>query len=44
MLARVGDVVEAKFKLLEFKYEKVVLGYTDERFKDSKTELEMSAR
>jgi hypothetical protein len=39
LLARAGEVVERKFRLLEFKYEAVVMGYTDERFKDKTTEL-----
>jgi hypothetical protein len=44
MLARIGDVLEDKFTLLEFKYEKVVIGYTDDRFKGQTAELEMSTR
>jgi hypothetical protein len=39
LLARMGEVVEKKFRLLAFKYEAVVMGYTDKRFKDKTTEL-----
>lgn len=39
VLARAGDTVENQFKVVAFKYETVVLGYTDERFKDQTTEL-----
>lgn len=41
VLAAVGDVVEREFRLLEFRYESVVFGYTDERFKNRTTELGM---
>lgn len=44
MLARVGDVVQQQFRLKEFKYEVVVLGYTDERFRDQTTELEIKGK
>jgi len=43
-LARVGDVVAKQFKLVEFKYETVVLGYVDARFKDQTTEMKMTSR
>lgn len=39
VLARTGDTVEGQFKVLNFKYEVVVLGYTDDRFRDQTTEL-----
>jgi len=39
MLARVGEVVQEEFKVVEFKYEAVVMGYTDDRFADMTTEL-----
>ena len=39
MLARVGETVQQEFKVVEFKYEAVVMGYTDERFTDMTTEL-----
>lgn len=32
ILARVGEVVLKKFKVVEIEYETVVMGYTDERF------------
>ena len=38
-LARVGDVVDKKFKLLEFKYDSVVFGYVDEKYENRRTEL-----
>jgi hypothetical protein len=41
-LARVGEVVEEEFRLEEFKYEGVIMGYTDRRFKDQTTELAQS--
>jgi hypothetical protein len=41
-LARVGDVIQGAFKLVDFGYESVELGYTDERFSDQTTELSMS--
>jgi len=44
ILARVGDVVQQHFRLKEFKYEVVVLGYTDERFRDQTTELEITGK
>ena len=40
--ARVGEVILEQFRLLEFKYEAVVIGYVDERFRDQSTELKMS--
>lgn len=39
-LARAGEVLQGQFKLLEFGYEKVVIGYVDDRFKDETTELQ----
>lgn len=41
-LARVGEIVQKDFRLVDFKYEGVVIGYVDERFKDQTTELRMS--
>jgi hypothetical protein len=41
LLAQVGDVVEEQYRLLEFGYETVVLGYTEERFSDRTTEVKM---
>ena len=43
VLARVGDVVQHDFKLIEFKYETVILGYVDERFAGQTAELKFSA-
>lgn len=40
--ARVGEVILEQFRLLEFKYEAVVIGYVDNRFRDQSTELKMS--
>ena len=39
VLARSGEVVQEKFRVLEFRYETIVMGYTDERFRDKTTEL-----
>jgi hypothetical protein len=39
-IARAGDVVRERFRVVEFQYEKVVMGYTDERFKDQTTDLQ----
>lgn len=39
VLAREGDVVQEDFRLLRFTYDSIVLGYTDERFKDETTEM-----
>lgn len=39
MLARQGEVVQRHFKVVGFGYETVMMGYTDDRFKDMKTEL-----
>ncbi|NIW73914.1 MAG: hypothetical protein GWN08_01410, partial [Gemmatimonadetes bacterium] len=41
ILAQAGDVIAEAFTVVEFKYQSVVLGFTDERFKDETTELEM---
>jgi len=43
-LVRVGEIVQKEFRLVEFKYEGVVIGYVDERFADQTTELRMSRR
>lgn len=44
ILARIGEVVQEEFKVLEFKYEKVVMGYTQEQFKDQTTELAQQSK
>jgi len=41
-LVRVGETFREDFRLVAFKYEGVVIGYVDERFKDQTTELRMS--
>jgi hypothetical protein len=41
LLARVGDVVREDFRLIEFRYESVIFGYTDERFAGRTAELAM---
>lgn len=41
-LVAVGDVVKKQFRLIEFKYEGVLLGYTDRRFTGQTTELKQS--
>lgn len=43
-LARVGEIVQRQFRVVDFGYETVVMGYTDERFKDRTTELAMKAK
>ena len=40
-VARKGDVVKGQFKLIDFKYESVVLGYTRADFADQRQELRM---
>jgi hypothetical protein len=42
MLARAGEVVEEDFRLIEFKYESVVMGYVDTKYRDMTTELNMA--
>jgi hypothetical protein len=37
--ARIGDVVRDEFRLVEFKFDSVVFGYVDDRYKDKTTEL-----
>jgi hypothetical protein len=39
-LARAGEVVRDKFRVVDFGYEKLIMGYTEERFKDQTTELD----
>jgi len=43
MLARTGDVVKDQFRVVEFGFETVVMGYVDERFKDQTSELQQKA-
>lgn len=44
ILAQIGEVVQEQFKLLDFGYSKVILGYTDERFEGKTTELAQENR
>jgi hypothetical protein len=39
MLARSGEVVKDHFRVVEFGFEAIVMGYVDERFKDRTSEL-----
>lgn len=39
LMARLGDTVQDDFKLVEFKFDSVVIGYTDQRFAGMTTEL-----
>jgi hypothetical protein len=44
LLAGAGDVVEREFRVVEFKYEVVVLGYTDSRFAGQTTEITIEGK
>ena len=44
ILAQIGDVVQKEFRIVEFKYQTVVLGYTDEEFAGQTTELEFKKK
>jgi hypothetical protein len=44
MLARVGDVVQERFKVLEFKYETVVLAYLDQQYSGQTAELKLNPK
>ncbi len=44
LLARIGETVEDQFKVKEIKYQKVVLGFTAEEFKNQTTELTMKTK
>jgi len=39
-IARGGEVVRDQFRVVEFQHEKIVMGYTDERFVNETTELD----
>jgi len=43
MLARAGEVVKDHFRVVEFGFEAIVMGYVDERFKDQTSELAQKA-
>ena len=40
--ARVGDVVEKQYRVLEFKFDSVILGYTDSQWQGRTTELKLA--
>jgi hypothetical protein len=42
--AGIGDVVQSEFKLLEFKYETVIMGYLDTKWQGQTAELKMTQR
>jgi len=44
LVARAGEVLNDQFRVVEFKYEAVVMGYTDKRFSDKTTELKQKRR
>ena len=44
ILARTGEVVHHDFIIVEFKYETVVLGYTDKEFEGQTTELQIKKK
>lgn len=44
MMAQLDEVITEPFKLVEFKFGSVVLGYTDARFKDETTELKQQGK
>ena len=41
LLAAVGEVIEGHYKLVDFKYEALIIGYTSERWAGETTELPM---
>jgi hypothetical protein len=41
ILAQIGEIVDKQYKVLEFKYEMLVIGYTAERWADETYELPM---
>jgi hypothetical protein len=43
LLARAGEVVKDQFRVLDFGYETVTMGYVDQRFKDQTQELPQKA-
>jgi len=40
---QIGEIAKEKFVLREFRYEAVVLGFVDDRFKDKTTELKLNS-
>ena len=41
LLARAGEIVDKEFTVVEFKFESVVMGYVDTRYREMTTELNM---
>jgi hypothetical protein len=41
LLAAIGEVIEEQYKVVDFKYETLVIGYTAERWAGKTTELPM---
>ena len=41
LLAAIGEVIQEQYKVVDFKYEALVIGYTAERWADATTELKM---
>ncbi len=41
LLAAIGEVIQDQYKVVEFRYETLVIGYTAERWADETTELKM---
>jgi hypothetical protein len=41
MLARIGDVIEDEFRLVEFSHDSVTMAYTDQQWKGMTTELKL---
>lgn len=41
LLASIGEVIQEHYKVVDFKYEALVIGYTAERWADETTELKM---
>jgi hypothetical protein len=44
MLARRGEAVQEVFRVVDFKYDAVVLGYTDRKYEGQTTELKMTRK
>lgn len=43
ILARTGEPIQNKFKVVDFGYQTVLIGYVDPKFKDETTELKMKS-
>jgi len=43
LLGRAGEIVREQFRVVDFGYETIVMGYVDERFKDQTKELQQKA-